>query len=278
MRHSNTAEPRIISRSPFVAMLTAPNPGPKTLTGTHTFVVGKSPGYVIDPGPTIPAHQEVLARWLHDEGNHVEAILLSHGHPDHAPGAATLQRFLGTPVWAPAPTEGAGTTIDRRYSPQQTFHVEGDTLAILPSPGHTPDHVAFWLERSRILFAGDTILGQGTTLIAPPEGDMIEYMRTLDRFRELDPKLILPGHGPIVTEPQAKIAEYIEHRKQREHQVLDALKDGPAMVGDLVRRIYAEVSPELQRLAVGSVEGQLAKLEVEGKVTRQGDEVSLARR
>ena len=263
-----------ISQGPDVWMFTAPNPGPKTLDGTHTFVVGRSIAYVIDPGPAHPVYQDQLAEWLRTAGARVVAILLSHGHPDHTPGAARLAASLAVPVWSSeklATEENIALPVDRAYGSNQRFPTDDDALQVVPSPGHSEDHVAFWLEGARILFAGDAILGRGTTLIAPPQGNMIHYVETLRRLQNLDALLIAPGHGPLITNPAGKIAEYLRHREQREAQVIEALREGPATVQELVERLYHDVDNRLHGLAAGSVQAQLEKLEIEGYIQRIGE-------
>src|SRR5207248_1357671 len=139
---------------------------------------------------------------------------------------------------------------DLHYGTYQTYDSDYDRLCVVPAPGHSPDHVALWLETARVSFTGDVILGQGTTLVAPPEGDMAAYMRTLATLKALDARLIAPGHGPIVEDPAAVIDEYIRHRQDREQQVLAALQTGPATESELVARIYADVDPRLHDLAL----------------------------
>jgi len=256
-----------------VIMFTAPNRGTKTLDGTHSFVVGMDPAYVIDPGPAIESYQQELARHIKRHGHRVGGILLSHSHPDHAPGANTLKRLLDAPVWASSVFNediARGLAVDHRYAPDQQFKVSDDLLWVLPAAGHAADHVIFWLEASRILFSGDTVLGTGTSLVAPPEGDMVEYMLTLEAMKRLDSSLIAPGHGPLIRHPETKLEEYLQHRRAREMQVLHALHDGQASVASLVDRIYVDLDPALHSLAHGSVEAQLNKLIVEGKVERIG--------
>jgi len=263
-----------ISQQPAVWMFTAPNPGPKTLDGTHTFVVGRSTAYVIDPGPAHAPYQDQLGDWLRNADVRVVAILLSHGHPDHAPGADRLAESLSVPVWSSdqlATEENIALPVDRTYGSTQSFPTDDDTLHVVPSPGHSEDHVAFWLEGAHILFAGDSILGRGTTLIAPPQGNMIRYMETLRRLQNLDARIIAPGHGPLITDPAAKIGQYLRHREQREAQVLETLRDGPATIQELVERLYQNVDTRLHGLAAGSVQAQLEKLQIEGHVRGAGE-------
>lgn len=259
-------------------MFTAPNPGPKTLEGTHTYVVGGAGACVLDPGPDILSYQESLARWLRQRTAAVQAILLSHGHPDHAPGARALRRLVSAPIWASdlmPDGQAAALGVDRRFSPGQAFEVDGDEILVVATPGHTPDHVGFWLAGARIFFSADTILGTGTTLVAPPEGDMLVYMQTLEAIRHLRPRLIAPGHGPLIADPDAKIEEYVEHRRRREQQLLGALESGPASVEELVQAIYTDVDPRVLDLARGSLEAQLLKLESEGRVRTDGERYRL---
>jgi glyoxylase-like metal-dependent hydrolase (beta-lactamase superfamily II) len=209
----------------------------------------------------------------------VEGILLTHGHPDHAPGAAILKGLVQAPVWAHErmpEAQRAAAGVDRNYQQEERFGTGVDELRVIPSPGHSPDHVALWMPGPRILFSGDTILGEGTTLIAPPEGNMAQYMETLSRLRELDSLLIAPGHGPVVRDPAGKIDAYIAHRRRREAEIVAALRSGPASIRDLVSRIYTDVDPGLHDLAAASVNAQLEKLEHEGRVRRSGDSFALA--
>lgn len=282
MRHSNQivrfchvssqCVPQTIAQLPLVTMFTAPNPGPMTLEGTNTYVVGRDMAYIIDPGPNISSYIEALAARLRETASSVAGILLTHGHPDHTPGAAGLSRILGgVPVWASAAMAGDiahVAAVDHRFGARQRFQTDGDTLETLATPGHSRDHVAFWLPKSRILFVGDTILGQGSSVIAPPDGDMALYMRTLAELQALAPEIIAPGHGPIITDSKCKISEYIAHRNDREQQILDVLQQGPAHLDDLVKRIYVDTDPRLLDFARASLEAQLIKLEGEKRVRR----------
>lgn len=282
MRHSNRIVrlyhvssqyvPQTIAQLPLVTMFTAPNPGPMTLDGTNTFVVGRETAYVIDPGPDIRPYLEALTGWLHGSGSKAAGILLTHGHSDHTPGAARLSHALGRiPIWAStamAEDSAHAAAVDHRFSPSQRFPVDGETLEVLATPGHTHDHVAFWLPGTRILFVGDTILGQGSSVIAPPDGDMALYMHTLAELQVLTPKIIAPGHGAIIMDSKGKISEYIAHRNEREQQILNVLRQGPATLDDLVTRMYVGTDRRLLEFARASVEAQLIKLEGEHLVHR----------
>jgi glyoxylase-like metal-dependent hydrolase (beta-lactamase superfamily II) len=142
------------------------------------------------------------------------------------------------------------------------------TLVAIATPGHSPDHVAFWSPDAAALFTGDAVLGRGTSVIDPPEGDLVAYLRSLRRLRDLAPRTVYPGHGPIVFRGTAKLDEYLEHRDMRERQILDALGDGARSIEELVATIYADHPPEVRRLAERSVLAHLLKLDAEGRVER----------
>jgi glyoxylase-like metal-dependent hydrolase (beta-lactamase superfamily II) len=242
-----------------IVRLLAPNPGLRELEGTNTWVVGRWPAVVIDPAVDDAAHlREVLK-----VAGRIGAILLSHDHPDHAPGTMTLAAMTGAPVHAAHPTEGM-----ERLRDGQVLRMPGIDLVAVATPGHTADHVAFLLEPDRGLFTGDAVLGRGTSVIDPPEGDLAQYLRSLHRMRDLEPRTILPGHGPIVLDAVAKLDEYLEHRAMREEQVLAGLAEGARTPEELVPAIYGDYPVELHPLAARSVLAHLIKLEGEGRVER----------
>ena len=242
-----------------IVRILAPNPGVRELDGTNTWIVGRWPAAVIDPGVDDPAH---LAEVLEAAGR-VGAILLSHDHPDHAPGAATLASRTGAPVLAAGRVEGR-----ERLRDGEAIRMPGVHLVTVAAPGHTPDHVAFSLPEDRALFTGDTVLGRGTSVIDPPEGDLTQYLRSLHRLRELEPRTIYPGHGPVVLDALGKLDEYLAHRQMREEQVLAGLAEGPRTPEELVPEIYGDYPFELHPLAARSVLAHLLKLEAEGRVAR----------
>ena len=240
-----------------IVRVLAPNPGVYELEGTNTWVVGAPPAIVIDPGPEIESHLAEVARTAGEVG----AIVLTHDHPDHAPGAPRLAEMTGATIRAARPPVGG-----ERLRDGEMISSGGASLRAVATPGHTSDHVAFWLGSERALFTGDAVLGRGTSVIDPPEGDLVAYLRSLRRMRELEPRTIHPGHGPVVLRGVAKLDEYLAHRKERERQVLAALAEGPRSVDELVARIYAEYPTDVQALAARSVLAQLLKLAAEGRV------------
>jgi glyoxylase-like metal-dependent hydrolase (beta-lactamase superfamily II) len=236
-----------------VVRVLAPNPSPLTLEGTNTFVVaapGASGAAVIDPGPALDEHAERVLGAV--PGGHVELVLLTHTHPDHAEGARRFAARAGAPLaaldpdWATrdAPALTAGTPLD--------LDAAGVRLQPLPTPGHAADHCCFWLGAERAMFTGDHVLGRGTTVVEWPSGDMRAYLRSLEALLAYDLDRLYPGHGPAVGLPptapgaaRAKVREYIDHRHLRESQVLAALEAGDRTPAEIVARIYADVDPRL---------------------------------
>ena len=243
-----------------VIRVLAPNPGPFTLEGTNTWIVGEDPAVVIDPGPDDAGH--ILA--ILEEAATVEAILLTHRHPDHAPGAARLAEAARAPVLAF--DFGA-----RRLADGETVTAGDLPLRVIHTPGHTADHVCFLLEAEGLLFTGDIVLGRGTSVVDPPEGDMAAYVASLQRLRRLGARSIYPGHGPVVFDATSKLDEYLAHRALRERQILGALASGPRTAEEIVPEVYRdEVPEEMHAAASRSVLAHLLKLERERRVTRTG--------
>lgn len=239
----------------------APNPGPYTLDGTNTWIVGLDPAAVIDPGPDDPAHLKALLQ----QAGALGAILVTHDHPDHALGAPSLSRASGAPVYA----FRAGPAKDRLRDGREIV-LGGGRLQVVHTPGHTTDHVAFFDPDGRALFTGDAVLGRGTSVIDPPEGDLALYLRSLRRMRQLRPRTIYPGHGPAVFDAVAKLDEYLEHRAHREEQVIEALRGGARTPTEIVPEIYRDYPSELHPVAARSVLAHLIKLEREGRVVHTG--------
>ena len=238
----------------------APNPDVYTLEGTNTWVVGAEPSVVIDPGPDIPEHQAEVAR----VAGRVAAVLVTHDHPDHAPGAAAFAESVAAPLYA-FRLNGAEHLRDG-----QVVRAGSLEVTAVHTPGHTSDHVVFWVPAEGALFTGDTVLGRGTSFIDPPEGDLAKYLRSLERMSDLGPRTIYPGHGPVVFDAMAKLQEYLTHRAEREEQVLAAMAEGPRTIGAMVERIYADYAADVHALAARSVLAHLLKLESEGRAERKG--------
>ncbi len=238
----------------------APNPGVYTLEGTNTWIVGSEPSIVIDPGPDMPEHLAEVAR----QAGRVSAVLVTHDHPDHAPGALPFAELVGAPLYAYRLVGAEPLRANQ--------HVRAGVLDLtaIHTPGHTSDHVAFFEPGSGALFTGDAVLGRGTSFIDPPGGDLAAYLRSLKRMVELDPQTIYPGHGPVVLRGREKLLEYVAHREEREAQVLGALADGPRTIAEMVEVIYADHPKDVRPLAARSVLAHLLKLADEGRAERTG--------
>jgi len=242
-----------------IVRVLAPNPGPYTLEGTNTWVVGAAPAMVIDPGPSDQTHVAEVLRTA--EG--VEAILLTHHHPDHAPAARMLAAVTGAPIFAAQPAAG-----EEPFAADGRVSVGTVTLHVVATPGHTSDHVALFEPSARALFTGDAVLGRGTSVVDPPDGDMAAYVASLHRMLDLEPGVIYPGHGPVAWDGAAKLREYLEHRAEREREVIDGLRQGARSPDELVAEIYRSYPKELHPVAARSVLAHLLKLERDGMVSR----------
>jgi glyoxylase-like metal-dependent hydrolase (beta-lactamase superfamily II) len=245
----------------WVTRVLAPNPGPFTLEGTNTWVVGRGPRFVIDPGPDDPGHVDAVRRTAVE----VEAILLTHRHPDHALGARRLARRTGAPVLAFDPQGGAERLVDG-----QTIEAGGVALTVIHTPGHTENHVSFHEPSRGALFTGDTVLGRGTSVVDPPEGDLAAYMASLERLLGLQPSALYPGHGPTVRAGPSRLRSYLAHRRHRELQVIRELRRGARTPLEIVPAIYAGYPMEVHAAAGRSVLAHLLKLEGEGRAVRTG--------
>lgn len=243
-----------------VIRVLAPNPGLLTLEGTNTWVVGDGPSLVVDPGPADDAHLAEVVR----EARGVAAILLTHDHVDHAEAAAALAAMTGAPLVA---ARAAGA---ERLRDGQTFRARGAELVAVATPGHSADHVAFHQPATGALYTGDAVLGRGTSVVDPPDGDLAQYLRSLRRMRELAPRTIHPGHGPLVLRATAKLDEYLRHRADREGQVLAALARRPMTPEDLVPEVYPALDPAAHGVAARTMLAHLLKLQLDGVVEREG--------
>jgi len=257
----------LVTLSPRVKRLRAPNPGPMTLDGTNSYVIDGGAGrwIAVDPGPDITEHVEQFVRAADAGGARFEAIVVTHGHPDHYPAAAPLARATGAPVLAHA---AVPFPHDRTLAEGERLTIGDATLRVVEAPGHARDHLVFYLEDERALFTGDVILGRGTVIVAPPGGDMRTYQTTLRRLRDElpDAAAIYGGHGPEIRTPAATIAFYIAHREEREAAVLAVLAGGPATIPALVAAIYRDVDERLWPAAARQLLAYLIALEREERV------------
>jgi glyoxylase-like metal-dependent hydrolase (beta-lactamase superfamily II) len=260
-----------MSTPAHIGKFTANNPGIMTLQGTNQYVVGKDGGLVIDVALSTDSNMDGIIEQAEAMGvKKIEKVLLTHIHNDHCGGALALRKRCGAKLGIHRSRKGYLGGEDFQYDDNDRIAFDGGELHVLHTPGHESGHCCFYDSSEQVLFSGDNILGYGTAVIRPPDGNMTDYMQTLERLLGLDLRLILPGHGPLVGKPEAKIREYIKHRLDREQQVLGALRLGRYTIGDITQMIYADASAALQRVAEFSVQAHLEKLLREGKIKREG--------
>jgi len=264
-------EVEAFDHSPLVTSVLAPNPGLMSGAGTNTYIVGRGEVAIIDPAVADAVYVERVVREAGNRGR-AALVLVTHMHIDHIGGVAPVTEQLGVGVaaFADAPF------VTRRLHDGEHITVGEATLRAIHTPGHASDHLCFELVEERAMFTGDVVAGFGTVVIAPPDGNMLDYMTTLERLRSLQPDRIYPAHGPVIDDPGAKLSEYIEHRRDRERQVVDALEAGLASIPKIVERIYAEVPKALHPVAERSILAHLEKLSSDGRVVRAGDDWRLA--
>ncbi len=275
-----------VSMEPLVRRLLAPNPSPFTYTGTETYIVGRGEVAVIDPGPALDEH--VAAILAATEGERVTAILCTHTHRDHSPASRALQAATGAPIigCAPLTLEDDGPRADAAFDPDyrpdrvladgETVAGPGWTLEAVATPGHTSNHLCFALNETKALFSGDHIMGWSTTVVSPPDGDMADYMRSLDRLIARDDRIYYPAHGDPVTEPQRFVRAIATHRRQRERQILDLLEQEAQPIPAMVAVMYRGVDPRLHGAAGRSVLAHLIDLEARDRVWRDGENWAIA--
>ena len=265
-----------------VARLTVNNPSPFTFHGTNSYILGTDTLAVIDPGPDDDTHLEALIRAI--AGRPVSHIFVSHTHRDHSPLAARLKALTGARTVAEGPHRSArplhlgevpamDASSDTDFMPDIVVRdgevVEGDgwRICTVLTPGHAANHAAFALEGTGILFSADHVMAWSTSIVAPPDGAMSDYMASLDKLIERDDRIYLPGHGGPVTAPKKFVRGLKAHRKMRERAIIERLKSGDRTIPDIVKAIYRDTDPRLYGAAGLSVFAHLEDLVERGKAT-----------
>lgn len=278
-----------------VLCLRASNPGPLSLSGTNTYIVGRAPAFVIDPGPALDEHLAQILSAVRARGG-LGGIALTHDHVDHCEAVERLRAAMPAPL-AAARAEALRRPGDVRLADGTTF----GPLRAIATPGHAPDHFAFLYEAAAggtaaggtaaesatkgmaskspaegaastgtaaevICFTGDAVLGEGSVFIAPDPGALRGYMHALQRLRELPLTMLFPGHGPAIADPRAKLTQYIEHREERERGLIDALAAGRRTVAELLDAAWSEVPAQMRPVAALSLLAHLDKLAEEDRL------------
>ncbi|PTM60748.1 MBL fold metallo-hydrolase [Phreatobacter oligotrophus] len=276
---------RVETLSPLIRRILCDNPGPFTFKGTVTYVVGTGRVAIIDPGPDDPRHVAAVLEAV--KGETVEAILVTHTHRDHSPATPAIKAATGAPVYAEGPHRAArplnlGETNvldasgDRDFTPDIAVK-DGDvvtgtgwTLESVFTPGHTANHMAFALREEQTLFSGDHVMAWSTSIVAPPDGAMGDYMASLDKLRARDETLFWPGHGGPVKEPAKFMRALAHHRRLREAAIMKRLGLGDRHIPDIVAAIYEGLDPRLKSAAGLSVFAHLEDLVGRGLVASDG--------
>lgn len=237
-----------------VKRLLAPNPGALTLSGTNTWVVGRDPAWVVDPGPSLPAHLGALDAELTERGG-LGGVVLTHHHVDHSEAVASVRERTPAPL--------AAGTGDADVELREGVHF-GPFEAVY-TPGHTPDHFA--LIFGRVCFTGDAVLGEGSVFISPDDPNALAgYLEGLSRLQERDLLVLLPGHGPPIWEPAVRLSEYVEHRLERERRLVAALEEGRRSTAELLDAAWSDVPESLRSIAAITLTAHLDKLAGEDRL------------
>jgi glyoxylase-like metal-dependent hydrolase (beta-lactamase superfamily II) len=245
------SEPQLLA-SHDILCVRAANPGPYTLSGTNTWLIGRAPTWLIDPGPAQPEHVQRVRAAIEARGG-LAGIALTHDHRDHSEATATLREIHSVPLAGGRGEVDVQLTEGVRFGPLEAVH----------TPGHAPDHFAF--VGAGACFSGDAVLGQGSVFISPDPGAMTGYLLALERLRGRgDFGVICPGHGPVAWDAQAKLGEYLEHRAERERRLKLALAEGRRSVRELLDQVWGEVPEVLRPAAQATLVAHLDKLEQEG--------------
>jgi len=257
---------------PDITRIVAPNPGPMTLEGTNTYIVGSDPAWVVDPGPADEGHIEAVRAEAESRGG-IGAVVITHSHLDHNQGASMLGADV---IWGSGGSTDEGSQLASAASELQKSKVvavrgsftaeesHAGPFTVLSTPGHANDHVVF--VRGDVIFCGDLILGEGSSIVPPAVagGSLADYLRSLDVVEEVGATLLCPGHGPWITDPKAKIDEYRAHRLERERKLLDAYEAGERSRAKLLDAAWGDVPDSMKPAAALAMQAHLEKLAGDG--------------
>src|SRR6056300_58324 len=246
--------------TPLVKRVIAKNPGPFTYTGTGTFIVGTKELAIIDPGPIDDDHLKAIIKTTGK--NKISHIIVTHTHNDHSPLSKPLQEITGAPIYSYF-NEAMDTKTNNQFEEGYDISFKPDvivkdgdlingfdwTLEAIHTPGHTSNHMCYSLLEEKILFSGDHVMGWSTTVIVPPDGDMDEYLKSLEKLLDRNDNIYLPTHGKQIDNPHDLVNKYIEHRINREEQIIKAIKSGNFKINEMVKIIYSDVDPGLHPAA-----------------------------
>ena len=266
--------------TPLIRRVIARNPSAFTFHGTGTYIIGTGQVAIVDPGPDLAEHVDALLNAL--RGETVSHILVTHTHTDHSPAVKAVQAATGAPSYAYGPhgtrpedgaSEGGGDydfMPDHRVGDGDVVTGKGWSVEALHTPGHCSNHLCFALREEDTLLCGDHVMGWSTSIVSPPDGDMADYMASLEKLLDRDDVRYWPTHGPSIEDPKTHVRAFIAHRQARAQQILDALASGLTQVSAMVPKMYADVSPNLYPAATRSVLAAVAYLEDQGKLTVAG--------
>ncbi len=239
-----------------VVGIRAGNPGPFTLSGTNSWIVGRDPAWLVDPGPALPEHLDAVAAELDARGG-LGGIALTHDHADHAEAIEPIrERFPQVRLGAARGEPDELLSDGARFGPLQA----------LATPGHAPDHLSYLDLTHDVAFTGDAVLGEGSVFIYPDPGALAGYLAGLEKLKARGPRLLAPGHGPPVSDPESKLSQYIAHRLERERKLLKALDAGKRSVDELLDEAWDDAPPALRPAAAVTLAAHLDKLEDEGRL------------
>lgn len=270
--------------SPLVRRVIAPNPSAFTFRGTGTYIIGNGSGSgsvaIVDPGPDLAEHVDAVLAAV--SGETVSHILVTHTHLDHSPATVAVKAATGAPSYAFGPhgrggdgeqvEEGADFNFmpDHRVADGETVAGEGWSVEGVHTPGHTSNHMCFALKEENALFPGDHVMGWSTTIVSPPDGDMRAYMASLEKLTRRSERIYYPTHGAPITAPLPYVSALLDHRHEREDQILACLADGIGLIPNMVAKMYADVDPGLHRAAGRSVLSHLIHMVETGRAACEG--------